>query len=275
MNNEEAKKILSLYRPGTPDQTDPSFADAREKATPASPDGKTAGAPEQELAQWFKDHSTSYDSIRKKFKEIPVPAGLREQILAEVKPKPENVVALRPSLLLRLAAAIVVCLGLGAYFWHAFRSSPSATPPPTVAIQSDTFDHYRDAVTAAAVRPYDIFKTNDLQAINAFFSAHGAPASYTLPEGLSSAKLVGCSLVNWEGRHAAMICFKSGRPLAPGQKMDLWFFVGDTTSLQGVPTDATPSVAKVQTLTTASWTKDGKVYVLAGAGDEAFLRKYL
>jgi hypothetical protein len=30
----------------------------------------------------------------------------------------------------------------------------------------------------------------------------------------------------------------------------------------------------VKRLMTAAWTQDGKMYVLAAAGDEAFLRKY-
>ena len=33
-------------------------------------------------------------------------------------------------------------------------------------------------------------------------------------------------------------------------------------------------MAQVKRLATASWIRDGKMYVLAAAGDEAFLRKY-
>ena len=44
MNNEEARKILALYRPGTADQTDPSFKEALERAKPdaAPAGGKTS-----------------------------------------------------------------------------------------------------------------------------------------------------------------------------------------------------------------------------------------
>jgi hypothetical protein len=261
MNNDEAKKILSLYRPGTPDQTDPSFADARERAKPFPPPTKNPDPSDPELARWFQDHAASYVSIRKKFLEIPVPAGLEEQILAQVKATPANVIPLRPNVLYRVAAVVVLCLGLAAFYWHSY-------------IKKGKFDEYRDFMAASALQPYNMLQTNNWQAVNAYLAGHDAPTNYVLPEGLSKATLVGCAMADWAGHHASMICFQSGQPLAAGHQFDLWFFVGDKSSLRGVPSDAAPVVAEVRNLTTASWSKDGKVYVLAGAGDESFLRKY-
>ncbi len=85
MNNEEARKILALYRPGTADQTDPSFKEALERAKPdAAPAGRQ-DKPEPELGRWFQEHCSSYLSIQAKFLKIPTPPGLKDRILAEVR----------------------------------------------------------------------------------------------------------------------------------------------------------------------------------------------
>jgi hypothetical protein len=72
-----------------------------------------------------------------------------------------------------------------------------------------------------------------------------------------------------------MICFKTGRPLTSGQSSDLWFFIIEQATLPDAPKTATPQIATVNQVTTASWTRQGKTYLLAIEGDEALLRKYL
>ena len=72
-----------------------------------------------------------------------------------------------------------------------------------------------------------------------------------------------------------MICFHSGQPLSTGEKSDLWLFVIiDQSSVRNGPPPGSPVVVQIKKLATASWVQDGKMYVLAAAGDEEFLRKY-
>ena len=72
MNLNEAKTVLLLYRPGTADAEDPQVAEALALAK-QSP----------ELARWLAEHTARQASLRGQFRRIPVPAGLKEQILAE------------------------------------------------------------------------------------------------------------------------------------------------------------------------------------------------
>ena len=106
MNDEEAKQILALYRPGTDDRSDPLFKEALERAKPAS-----------DLGLWFQQHCSSHLGIRGKFRDIPVPPGLKNQILGENKVCPMPARPLWPTILLRLAAALVLCLGLATLLW--------------------------------------------------------------------------------------------------------------------------------------------------------------
>ena len=71
-----------------------------------------------------------------------------------------------------------------------------------------------------------------------------------------------------------MLCFHSGQPLPAGEQTDIWLFVIDQSSVRGGPAARLPIVAQVKKLMTAAWTQGGKMYVLAAAGDEEFLRKY-
>ena len=74
MNSREAKEILSLYRPGSADAQDTAFTEALEVIRT-----------EPDLARWFEIHCANYESIRARLKQIVVPGGLKEQILAEQK----------------------------------------------------------------------------------------------------------------------------------------------------------------------------------------------
>jgi hypothetical protein len=73
-----------------------------------------------------------------------------------------------------------------------------------------------------------------------------------------------------------MLCFQSGRPLAPGQQSDLWLFISESTVAKDAPTATTPIVEKSGGLVTASWTVGNRTYVLATEGnDKQLLGKFL
>ena len=72
MNRDEAKTILLLYRPGTADADDPQIAEALALAKQ-----------DPELARWLEEHCARQEALRAKFRQITVPAGLKEQIISE------------------------------------------------------------------------------------------------------------------------------------------------------------------------------------------------
>ncbi len=107
MNNHEAKQILTLFRPGTADEKDPFFDEARRLAST-----------DPELARWLDAHCESYRILREKFRSIQPPAGLKEQILSERKIHRLSFPSYRRPAL-ALAASMVLLLGIGLGIWHA------------------------------------------------------------------------------------------------------------------------------------------------------------
>ena len=72
MNRDEAKSILLLYRHGTADADDPQVAGALALAEQ-----------DQELKDWLVRHCARQFVLRERFRQIPMPAALKEQIISE------------------------------------------------------------------------------------------------------------------------------------------------------------------------------------------------
>jgi hypothetical protein len=251
MSKQEAREILALYRPGTADEKDPAFDQARQLA-------KT----DPELACWFDEHCEAYLVLRRKFQAIPIPPGLKEQILSERKiRRPFFQKYLRP--MLAAAAIVALLLGIESGFW-------------TTHFSSDGYPAYRKRMTESALRGYKMdLMQNDPDLIRNYLKAKNAPADYSLPAGLKSAAFAGCAVSSWQRNPVSMICFQSGRPLPPGDQSDLWLFVIDRKAVANAPPAAAPVFQRVNKATTASWSNGEHSYLLAAVGDEAFLRKYL
>ncbi len=98
MNTTEAKETLLLYR-GSIDEADPQFQKALEHARR-----------DPELAEWLRDQSTSYGTIRSKLREIEPPSGLAEKIIRE-RPIPFR---RGWTQILKLAAAIIISASITA-----------------------------------------------------------------------------------------------------------------------------------------------------------------
>jgi hypothetical protein len=250
MTERDAKQILALFRPGTADETDPYFKEARKLP-----------AIDPEMARWFAAHCESYLALRRKFDAIPVPSGLKEQILSEHKIDRSVFRSyLRP--MLALAAVVVLLLGIGIHSWRAHLPY--------------RYFAYRKRMTETALRSYSMqLTTADASQIRNFLRSRNAPVDFSLPAGLKSATLVGCVVTRWQGNVVSMICYKTGRPLSSGDQSDLWLFVTDLKSVANPPPSGGPVFARVNDASTASWSEGNNIYLLAAVGDEAFLRRYL
>jgi hypothetical protein len=251
MNQEEAKQILALYRPGTADERDPSFREARQLAQS-----------QPELARWFEEHCEAYLALRRKLRAVPVPPGLKERILSERKIR-RSLFEKYSAPLLAAAAAVVLMAGISFWprSWHKVDAGHAA---------------YRKRMTETGLRGYYMdLSTTDSSQVRHFLKAKNAPADYTLPAGLQRAELAGCVVLRWQGAPVSMICFKSGRDLPAGEKSDLWLFVTDRNAVPHAPSPGPPVFTRVNKAMTASWSDDKKNYLLAAVGNEAFLEKYL
>jgi len=250
MTREEAQFTLLRYRPGTLDATDPEITEALELAKD-----------DADLSRWLEKQCAQQEILRAKIRQIPVPVALKEQIIFE-RPRTPSV-APRRAFTLAAACALMMLIFWSGY--EAWQHSPA----------DDTFTNYRRRIVSTALRGYGMaFESADREKIRSFL-ANKKIQNYELPGGLQKAEAVGCAIEDWQGTNVAMICFRTGAPLQPGDKSDLWLFVVDQSAVKRAPDDAAPQFARVNKLTTATWTRDGKLYLLGTYGEEQSLRRWL
>lgn len=250
MNSQQAKEILLLYRPGVADPHDPEFATALELTRT-----------DTELGQWFEQHCASQVLLRQRFHEIPIPEGLKEQILSERRAR-TTPLPRRRVMVWAAVAILFLLLGLGGLY---------LSPTP-----ADPFNQFRNRMARIVLREYPRMdlETRDLNQIRSFLAQKQGRGDYELPAGLQLASGTGCAILNWQGKPVSMICFDSGQKADRSQTSDLFLFVIDRNALPKPPPNS-PQFVQLNKLATFSWTTGDNTYVLAGIGDEAFVRRYL
>jgi hypothetical protein len=240
---DEIKKVLSLYRGDARDRQDPEIREALDLA---------AGDPG--LKDWLEKHLAFHAAMRGKLRQVEVPAGLKETLLARRKIVRAPVWWRQPA----WAAAAAVIL-LSALAFLLFRPEP----PP------DRFANFEARIVRTALRQYRMdIETNDMQQVRQLLASRGAPADYEVPRGLRGLKLTGGGALKWRSNPVSMVCFDRG-----DQQM-LYFFIADRRIMKDPPT-AQLRRGVVSDLVTASWSDGDKVYLLAGPRDPEFEKKYL
>jgi uncharacterized membrane protein YbaN (DUF454 family) len=251
VNRDEAKNILLLYRHGTADADDPQIAEALALVER-----------DQELKDWLVKHCARQFVVQEHFRQIAVPAGLKEQIISE-RVVQEKIISWQPKFALAALAALVLLVAL-VPFWFLHRG------------HDDTLVIYQNRMAGVALRGYAMdLEANNPEQIRAYFAQNHAPADFVLPAALKQAALTGCAVEGWQGVKVSMICFRTGKPLAPGGQSDLWLFVVDRASVWGAPAGDSPQFSRVNRLITATWTQGDKLYLLGTEGDERTIQKYL
>jgi hypothetical protein len=252
MNRDDARNILLLFRPGTADVTDPQIAEALALVKQ-----------DAELARWFGEHCARQEVVRARLRQIPVPPGLKEQIISEQAARRKTFDWRRLPALTAIAAAVVVLFVL--------------VTPWLKSLKSDnTLAVYQSRMVGTALRTYVMdLTTNNPAQIRTFLGQNHAPADYVLPAPLGKAAVTGCAIESWQGMKVSMICFSTGKPLSPGEQGDLWLFVVDRASVKNAPSAGPPQLARVNQLMTAVWTQGDKLYLLGTQGDEQTIRRYL
>lgn len=253
MNSQEAKDVLLLYRPGV-DRDDPDFAEAIAHARQ-----------DPELSAWFQQHCAFQEAARSAFNNIPVPDGLKEQILSERKA--HLTLSSRRRALVGAGALVVITLAGFITFRTAFPPSPP---------RDFSFANFHDQMMGKIIRyPKMDLLTNDLHAIRRELAKHGQPANLAFTAPLDKVPGTGCASFDWHDKPVSMVCFNSGKNANPN-KPDLFLFIADKSSVT-IPPPETPVIAHnrtVKTLVSGSWTSGDKVYVLGALGDEQFLKQY-
>jgi hypothetical protein len=252
VDSRQAREILALYRPGSTDAADPQMAEALDQVKR-----------DPELAAWFQEHCAVYTIIRGKLKSIPVPPGLKRQIIvgqadhARIVPLPGTVKIL-------LAAAAMVALT--AIVWFTFNTGPN----------ENTFARYRDRMAKSVQRStisYMTMYSTSQADVFAYFRANQRPADFVLSKALQQLPAEGGSAITWNDHPVEMLCLQAGTDPS-GQRIDLWVWVMDKNAVPDAPGAGT-QFHQVGHLMTASWSAGDKIYLLAGRGTDQDLKKYL
>lgn len=256
MNTEQAKAILRHYRPAI-DAEDPYFSEALEQVQR-----------DPELAQWFTEHCNSYEAIRWTLRQIPVPVGLREEILkAHARQRPE--VRWTQPVLVAPAVAAIIVLALIGYGFYAHRSA---------LMQPRDFAAYLQTMTSVAAGHYQMtVVTADPDVLRHHLAAAHGPEDYSLTPGLRTLSLEGGLIVDWFGHKVSMLCFTQDdkQDMDANEDHDVWLFVVSRDALPDAPAAVAPQFTQAHGLIAASWTRGDKVYLLATRGVQTELERLL
>ena len=244
MDRQSAKEILACYRPGRDDPADPAFGEALE-----------AARHDPELARWLAQQTAVDAAVRETLGNLPVPANLRKQILAQVSaPSVARVWWRKPAF--PAAAVVLVALAAIVGVWQAN--------------QPDTFDAYRQQMAALVSGDYDMnLKSTDLKEIRQYLASQGWPSDYALTPAMQRLEAEGGSVIKWHGKKISLVCVQAG------DDTDLFLFVVPRSVLPDAPATETPQFVSVGGMMTAAWSAGNQLYLLASHADEELLRRYL
>jgi hypothetical protein len=244
MTSEQAKEILSVYRPGTADESDPVFTEAL--ALMKSDPG---------LKSWFEESLAFDRGLRAAVAKVSVPEPLLDSILA-----PRKIIAPAHWYQRRLsgrelgiAAVVFLSLTLG-IFWLFQKPMAFADFQRDIADQS------------WGTSPHVELKTSRIEDVKAFLATHKLATNFAIPPTLAQTEVHGCSIMHWQGRRIPVLCFNSNR-------QHLHLLVVDRALFPDGPSKV-PHSEQWETWRTVSWSKDDHTYVLTGLSTPAFVKKF-
>jgi len=193
MSNNEAKFILSAYRPGGGDAADPAMAKALTQA-------KT----DPSLGAWFAREQAHDAAVAGKLREITPPVGLREAILAGARASRNEMSRATTAAVttqrawwaqpvwLAAAAAVAVLLSLAAW-----RMSP---------VRGEAFEEF--AVNFVD-KGFMLQKRGaDVAALKTWLGEQHGPLPEALPAKFADLHALGCRKLSFKGQDVSLMCFE-------------------------------------------------------------------
>lgn len=184
MDNNEAKFILKAYRPGGADAGDAQFSAAL-----------TQAERDPELRTWFEREQARDKAVAAKLKAIPVPAGLRESILAGGKVTAAQRPWWRQPLWLAMAASVAILLTV-ASLWRN-RVDRTDWSKVVAELSDDAAHTEKHGSSGETARQLVALVTNSATRLGA-----------SLPVDVGRLKKDGCRTLSVAGHDVAEICFE-------------------------------------------------------------------
>jgi hypothetical protein len=253
MDNNEAKLILSVYRPNGADARDPAFREALQQAErdPA-------------LKAWMAEQQAFDAEAAAAMADLPTSPEHRAAIAATIR-----VARLRPRPFFRwrtLAAAAGVALLLA--LWSPWSRRDRLTLPDGRSIAEQA------AFLSEHHASFGMVST-DLEKLQAWIAARGSPLPTHVPPGLAGLHLLGCeSWATTRGR-VSLICFVDNDQLA----YHLFVFdrLPEPPKDSNLPGIAAPRFERSGTWSFAVWQEEGRAHVLGTSrpgGETANLSRF-
>ena len=244
MSNDEAKFLLSAYRPDGRDARDPSLAGAlaQAKVDPA-------------LAEWFARAQAHDGIVAAKLGEIPPPAGLRDAVLAGARAsKPTSALRVRWRQPIWLATAAAVALLLGALGWR------------WLPVRGATLEDF--AVNTVS-RGFLLQKRGtDVGELKAWLAEKHGPLPAALPPEFANLHALGCRKLSFQGRDVSLVCFERD-----GKEYHV--FVARREDFPAEPARSTPVFFDRRKLVAAAWSDAVNHYVLVSDAGSGAVRRLL
>ncbi len=242
MERAQAKEILTRWRPGAHLDSEPEVQQAQHVAQS-----------DPETARWLERHRQFQDATSQALRQLPVPSDLARHILAH---QPVLRPVFRWTQPLRFAAAAAL-VAAAFWLWSVLQVAPGSD-----------YTIFRSRMVRAAIREYRMeITTNDLPTIRSYLASHQAPADFEFPSGLASLPPIGAGTLSWQGGRTTMVCLDGG---PDGM---LYVFVVPETGLSSAPPTET-EFARVNRLSTGTWSHNGKTYVVASSASLEAIQKY-
>lgn len=240
MKNKEARRLLEVCRPNGADAADPQFKEALEqvKRSPV-------------LSCWLNELRNFDAAFSENLSAVPVPMDLKDSILAArktVKPR------LWQDWRWRAAAGFLLLAVAGGLL-------ATGRPEKFPEFRAELIDEAWDG------QAHLDFESSDVYRVRQWLAGQNAASDFELPQGLRNSRVVGCRIVETEGRRVPMICLNEGFK-------HMHLFVVNGTGFAGLPTQGKPDFQKCGLWRTASWQHRGRTYVLAGMKYQTFVNKF-
>ena len=247
MDNHKARFILQSCRPDGRDTNDAGFAEAW-AVTRENP----------ELAARLAEERVADQVIASRLKSIPVPADLQARLLAGMEAQNSGR-RHRRVLAVAIAASVLILLSI-AGAWMVREHEKSAAG----------FANYRNEMVGRLDERLHLSFTSERPVeLQQWLETNRGITNTVIPAGLQSIPGIGCRTWTWNGRPAGLICFL----LENGQAVHL--IVVSDTAVSRTPQGDAPEWKQIGGWQTASWSRDGNTYVLAGRLNRESLEKLL